>query len=387
MILSFILRTEKMLTFSRTAQTITEKLKLSADVLVFRPVTDCRDKLLTEITACIGGRILCVLPCTANAWYTSSFAGTKCYFIGKSLPPKTNADVLKTVKESESCVLFTSASMLTDEDFASFVQDTAFSAMYVLQAENVSPVQCSFDKRLLAVAELRTQPEYKLPVCAFCATDSSPVIRDIINNLQLKTPSRIYPGVALSQENLFSQQTTSPFTAFEALVQDGKISRAVVLCTSRQTAEDAYRYFRFFGHRCALSHGAIEYTKRQKAVDRFASGEIDFLFTTRFTQGGFCKANYSTVLLGLPTDVWQLQRLRCPNEGIFCFYTPHDKAEAACRIEEENEIRAQYTRLLPFNLKTERQLQFEYALQLLSDGKAPCSALQKDFAHIYFEEK
>ena len=90
MILSLILRTKKMLTFSRTAQTITEKLKLFADVLVFRPVADCRDDLLAQITDCIGGRILCVLPCTPNARYREAVAGNDRYFIGKSLAPSVH---------------------------------------------------------------------------------------------------------------------------------------------------------------------------------------------------------------------------------------------------------------------------------------------------------
>ncbi len=373
-----------MQSFSKTAETVADKLNLFADVLVFRPVTGCEDKLFEEITLRVGGKILCILPCIPNARYRETLSGGNRYFISRSIARKENADTLKAVQNSEHCVLFSSLSMLSEEDFISFVYENQFSAMLILQAENVSPLQYAFDKRLFAIAQLRAQLPYKLPVCAFCATDRSAVLRDIINNLILKTPSRIYPGVPVSEEKLFSQQATVPFTAFENRVRMNKIERALVFCTNRQTAEDAYRYFRFFGYRCAISHGGVPYDKRKTAVNRFATGETDFLFTTHFTQTAFCKETYDTVFLGIPTDVWQMQNLVCPNKNIYCFYTQEDKNEGIYKIEEDNEIRSQYTSLLPFNLKTERILQHEYVLQMLTDGTSPLTKLQKDYEHIYF---
>ncbi len=373
--------------FSKTAQTIAEKLNLSADVLVFRPVTGCEDALFEEITRCVNGKILCILPCTPNAWYRNTLSGGNRYFIGKSISHKENADTLNAVKDREHCVLFASVSTLTDEDFLAFVQENPFSAMLILQTENASPLQYTFDKRLFAVAEMRAQLPYRLPICAFCATDRSPVLRDMINNLQLKTPSRIYPGVSELQGKLFSQQAAMPFTAFESRVKADNISSALVNCTSRQTAEDAYRYFRFFGYRCAISHGGMEYNKRKTTVDRFVTGETDFLFTTHFTQAAFCKESYDTVFLGIPCDVWLMLNLTCKDKNIYCFYTQDDKKENIYRIEEDNEIRSQYTSLLPFNLKTERILQQEYALKMILDGTALQTALQKDYEHIYFNEK
>ncbi|MBR3955525.1 MAG: hypothetical protein IKJ63_08650 [Clostridia bacterium] len=373
--------------FTKTTETVAEKLNLFADVLVFRPVAGCEDKLFEEITRCVGGKILCVLANTPNEWYRETLSGGNRYFIGKSISQKENAETLKAVQNCDHCVLFASVSMLTEEDFTAFLCANPFSAMIVLQAENISSVQYAFDKRLFAVAELRAQLPYKLPVCAFCATDRSAVLRDIINNLILKTPSRIYPGVPVSEEKLFSQQATVPFTAFENRVRMNKIERALVFCTNRQTAEDAYRYFRFFGYRCAISHGGVPYDKRKTAVDRFATGETDFLFTTHFTQSAFCKESYDTVFLGIPTDVWLMQNLICPNKNIYCFYTQEDKNEGIYKIEEDNEIRSKYTSLLPFNLKTERILQHEYVLQMLTDGTSPLTKLQKDYEHIYFNEK
>ena len=373
--------------FTKTAQTITEKLKLFADVLVFRPVPGCGDGLLEEITRNVGGKILCVLPCTPNAWYRETLAGRNRYFVGKSLPHQENAATLKSVEKYEHCVLFTSVSMLTDAFFLSFLCENPFSAMMVLQAENVSPVQYSFDKRLFSIAELRAQLPYKLPVCAFCATDRSPVLRDMINNLQLKTPSRIYPGVAVSEEKLLAEQVISPFTVLESRVKTDKIDRALVFCTSRQTAEDAYRYFRFFGHKCAVSHGGMDYGQRRKAVDRFVTGETDFLFTTHFAHSAFCEHNYDTAFLGIPTDVWLMQDLLCPNKNIYCFYTDEDKKEAVYKIEADNEIRSKYTNLPAFNLKTERLLQHEYVLQMLQEGTSPLAKLKTDYEHIYFDEQ
>lgn len=373
--------------FTKTTETIAEKLALFADVLVFRPATDCEDTLFEEITRCVGGKILCVLPCTPNAKYREAMSGGNRYFVGRSISSKENADTLQAVQGSGHCVLFASASMLTEEGFVSFLSEHPFTAMFILQAEKVSPLQYDFDKRLFAIAELRAQLPHKLPVCAFCATDRSPVLRDMINNLQLKTPSRIYPGVVQSEEKLFSQQANVPFTAFENRVRADKIKRALVFCTSRQTAEDACRYFRFFGYKSALSHGGIAYDKRKNAVDRFVTGETDFLFTTHFTQGAFCKEVHDTVFLGLATDIWQMQNLVCPNRNIYCFYTEEDKKEAIYRIEADNEIRSQYTSLPAFNLKTERILQHDFVLQTVLNGISPMQALQKEYEHIYFNEK
>lgn len=367
----------------KTAALIAGKVRNSADVLIFSPVFDCRNALLEAICDAVSGRILCILQNTPHEAYRKTFSGSNRFFLGRSLQHEQIASTYKFVQNSHSCVVFASLSMLQRDDFIAFVNETAFSAMLVLQAENISPILGRFDKRLRLIADLRAQLQYTLPVCAFCATDSSVILRDITAQFGLRTPTRVYPGTKAPDSQLLSFQTTPPFAAFENRARHEKIDRALVLCNSRQIAEDAYRYFRFFGYSCAVAHGGIALATRTRAVNRFANGETSFLFTTCYTQSAFTLLPYTTACLGIPSDVYALFTDACPQRDILVYYTEDDKKDYIYKIEADNEILSAYTNLPPYRLRQERLFLHAQMLNAITENKSPYEVLKTNYTHIY----
>lgn len=378
-----IAREMRMHNLNKTAAVIAEKLKHQADVLVFKPVFECRDALLEEICLAVGGRILCLLPCTPNAAYRQTLDGGNRFFLRETLPPEEIETCLRNIVKNEHCVLFASVSMLKEDNLTNLLNEVPFCAVMLFHAERTSPLLSHFDKRLRLLCELRSELSYTLPVCAFCATDQSAILRDITVTLNMKTPARIYPPNDIANVKLTSTQTEQPVPLFENLVRTEHMERALVFCTDRQKAEDAYRYFRFFGYRCALSHAGLPFEQRRKAVDRFCAGETDFLFTTSFYQNGFCTKPYKTVCIGFACDLFLLAGVAHTDSDIFIYFSQDDITQNIYRIEEDNEIRASYTNLPAFRLKQERMLLLQQAQAAIQSNIAPFAFFSEQLPHIY----
>lgn len=368
---------------NKTAAVIAEKLHSEADVLVFSPVFECRDELLEEICLAVGGRILCLLPCTPNREFRKTLDGGNRFFLRETLPPEEIENCLRYIVKNDHCVVFASVSMLKNENLAYLLNEVPFRAILLLHAERTSVLLSHYDKRLRLLCDLRSELSYTLPVCAFCATDQSAVLRDITASLNMKTPARIYPKNAIADTHLQSTQSEQPIPLFENLVRTQQVQRALVFCSDRQKAEDSYRYFRFFGYRCALSHAGLDFDKRRKAVDRFAAGETDFLFTTSFYQKGFCTKPYTTVFMGMPSDLFLLAGIADTTQNILVYYGQDDATQCLYRIEEDNEIRSQYTNLPAFRLKQERLLLLQQAQAAIQGNIAPEAFFSEQLPHIY----
>ncbi len=376
-----------MQSYKDTAQLIATKLKSQADVLTFRPVFHCEDALFSAICHTIAGRVLCVLPTTPNSYYRKKLSDRNCFFIGYSLRDDEIKTALKESANQESCILFASLSVLHQDYFIEFINNIDFSAMLILHAERCSPLTGDFDKRMARIRELRAQLCKPLALCAFCASDASAILRDISATLELKTPARVYPGVENSNIKLQTDNSIPPFAALENRIRQEGICKAVVLCSERQIAEDAYRYFRFFGYKCAVSHAELHYEPRQRAIERFIRGDADILFTTSFQQAPFCLQEYFTAFIGLPRDIFNLQYIACPNQNVTIYYSKDDCTVQLYRIEEDNEIRSTYSSLPPALFKQERLYANQQMLFAIQNEKSPYDTLQEMHPQIYYEEE
>ncbi|MBQ6863329.1 MAG: DEAD/DEAH box helicase [Clostridia bacterium] len=371
--------------FTESANLIASKLKSQADVMTFSPVFGCTDLLLNEICTAAGGRILCVLPHTPNAVCRNDFKDKNIYFIGNNLTDQEIQFSLSQSRRQERCIVFVSLSVIHFDFMQSYINTTVFSAMLIPYAERISPLVAHFDKRLFEIKELRAQLKNPLPICAFCASDSSAILRDISTSFGLKTPARVYPGMICPDIKLFTDNNIPSFASLENYLRRNNLQKAAVLCTTRQMAEDAYRYFRFYGYKCAVAHGGLHFEPRNRALERFVRGDADILFTTSFAQAPFCKHEYLLAFLGIPDDIFVLQDLSCNKHDIAVFYTKEDALLQAYRIEEDMQVRSNYTSLPPARLKQERQYLHQQLLHALHTQKSPYEALKELLPHIYHD--
>lgn len=370
--------------YTKSAELIAEKLRDKADVFTFSPVFDCRSELLENICLALGGRILCFLPSTPSEKYRSRFCGGNRFFIGASLEKSENLAALHAVKELSHCVLFASLSMLKQDILADFLNETDFTAALLLHAQRSSPLCADFDKRMLLFRDLRAQLQKTLPLCAFCAADTSAFLRDLSAALTLKTPSRVYPGVENICCNLLTDATVPAPAALENTVRKEGIRRMFVYCADRQTAEDACRYFRFFGYKCSIAHGGLSYEQNRRARNRFADGETDMLFATSGTAVSFSTLPYETATIGLPKDVFAMQSFSHPDRNIYVHFTKEHITQNIYQTEEENERRSTYTAMPSALLLQERLYMIQQLETAVQNKETPFALLQKLYPQIYY---
>lgn len=370
--------------FTESANLIADKLNSKADVLTFSPVFGCNDELLSCIYEAMQGRLLVLLPHTPNSVYRKQCRRNDVFFLGNNLQDEEIRQSLLATRKNKKCILFASLSIVQYDFFVQFVNTTEFEAIVLPYAERISPVVYQFDKRLFAIRELRAQLKKQLPICAFCASDASCILRDVTASLALKTPARVYPGICSKAATVHTDNGTPSFAALENHFRAGPYNKAVVLCASRQLAEDAYRYFRFFGYKCAVAHGGLHHEPRTRALERYIRGDADLLFTTSFAQAPFCTQEHLVAMLGIPVDLYSMQDLLCSSRDAAVFFTKEDLVQQLYGIEEDNEVRSRYSAMPQELLRQERLYLHRLLQDALQHNTPPAKVFATLWPHIYY---
>ncbi len=202
------------------------------------------------------------------------------------MPPEARRDALVDARTGAVRLLYVAPERFASEPFVRALGELAIARFVVDEAHCVSEWGHDFrpDYRRLRAAAARCRRDDgrsgRPPVAAFTATATPEVRDDIIDLLELTTPTLVVAG--FDRPNIFPavrpvDDEFEKHRLFPTLIREG---RALVYTATRRKAETAADVLQAAGVRAAAYHGGMSDAARNRVQDAFASGECRVVCAT-----------------------------------------------------------------------------------------------------------
>jgi len=221
--------------------------------------------------------------------------GISAAYINSSLTFSQSLKAMSNAQAGRYKIIYIAPERLLNEDFIDFAQNGDISLIAVDEAHCISQWGHDFRPSYLDiplfVGKLRTRPI----VCAFTATATPKVRRDILDKLGLDNPYSIITG--FNRPNLFFEVKNAR-QKYEALIEyiSDNNNSGIIYCSSRKTVEQVAGKLRADGFRAAGYHAGMEDGERSRTQDDFLYDRIRLIVATNAFGLGIDKSDVRFVI-------------------------------------------------------------------------------------------
>lgn len=224
-------------------------------------------------------------------------SGVKAAFINSSLTARQQEDVLYRAGRGDFKIIYVAPERLELDSFLEFARKAEISLLAVDEAHCVSQWGQDFRPHYLKIAEFCRQLPRRPVMCAFTATATDDVRRDIVRLLELKTPYETVTG--FDRPNLFFDVITAGSDKLNYLLRVVSRNRGksgIVYCSTRKQVEEVCQELCDGGFSATRYHAGLEPKERQDNQEDFIYERCDIMVATNAFGMGIDKSNVSYVV-------------------------------------------------------------------------------------------
>jgi len=224
-------------------------------------------------------------------------AGVRAAYLNSSLSLRQQDEVLSRAARGEYKIIYVAPERLEVERFAEFASEADISMLAVDEAHCVSQWGQDFRPNYLKIAEFCAKLSKRPVVCAFTATATGEVRRDIVRLLELKSPFETVTG--FDRPNLSFDVITAGADKYNYLLR--VVSRnggrsGIIYCSTRKLVEEVCEKLCGEGFSATRYHAGLEQSERHANQEDFIFERRDIMVATNAFGMGIDKSNVSYVV-------------------------------------------------------------------------------------------
>lgn len=223
-------------------------------------------------------------------------AGISSAYLNSSLTQQQYETALSRAKQGAYKIIYVAPERLDTPAFRSFSESVKISMIAVDEAHCVSQWGQDFRPSYLNIRDFFEALPQRPIICAFTATATDAVKKDIVKMLDLKDPFTITTG--FDRKNLYFavSEPKDKLAETERLVRAAGEMSGIIYCSTRKNTELVCDYLNQHGLPCTRYHAGLTDEERRKNQDDFLYDRVRLMSATNAFGMGIDKSNVSFVI-------------------------------------------------------------------------------------------
>ena len=223
-------------------------------------------------------------------------SGIPAAYINSSLSERQLYKALHNARNNAYKLIYIAPERLLSADFLGYAKSAQISMLTVDEAHCISQWGHDFRPSYARIPEFIAQLEQRPVVSAFTATATLKVRNDIVDLLQLESPTVLVTG--FERPNLYFEVKTprDKYSALIAFLKGKKDRCGIVYCSTRALVEEVCESLLQDGYSASRYHAGLSDRERHTNQDDFIYDRVQIMVATNAFGMGIDKSNVSFVV-------------------------------------------------------------------------------------------
>jgi ATP-dependent DNA helicase RecQ len=223
-------------------------------------------------------------------------AGIHAAFLNSSLTMNQYYKALSLASKNQYKIIYVAPERLMTEEFLSFVSKVDISIIAIDEAHCVSQWGQDFRPSYLKIGEFIEILPKRPVICAYTATATKEVKKDIIELLMLEEPTVVTTGFDRKNLHFAVRKPKNKYKEVKDYISDHRKDSGIIYCLTRKLVEEVYENLINDGIKAAKYHGGLLDKERQDNQDNFIYDRALVMVATNAFGMGIDKSNVRFVI-------------------------------------------------------------------------------------------
>jgi ATP-dependent DNA helicase RecQ len=222
--------------------------------------------------------------------------GVRAAYINSTLTESQISRAMANAKSGVYKIVYVAPERLDTWEFRELAQPAARSMVAVDEAHCVSQWGQDFRTSYLKISGFVSSLRRRPVVCAFTATATVEVRKDIVLMLELRSPLEVVTGFDRKNLRFFVEKPKKKFEWLVTFLGKKKGLAGIIYCSTRKTVDQVHDKLKQCGLRAAKYHAGLADAERREMQDRFIYDKELVMVATNAFGMGIDKSNVSFVV-------------------------------------------------------------------------------------------